>query len=119
MTDFQVLVDKQVLDHQLIDCNGRRCGNVDNLELTGAPGERLVVTAILSGPGEFRTRLPRVGRPLAWFLTRLFGDSVTRTAWSEVSGHEGAIQLHKDAKTYGLGAGDDKVGRLIAKIPGA
>ena len=30
-----VLLDKQVLDHQLLDCHGRRCGNVDDLELDG------------------------------------------------------------------------------------
>jgi hypothetical protein len=119
MSDRDLLVDKQVLDHQLIDCNGRRCGNVDDLELTGGPGERLVVAAILSGPGEFRCRLGRLGRPLAWLLERLFGDGTTRIDWSEVSGHEGHIELRKDAKTYGLGAGDDKAGALIAKIPGS
>jgi hypothetical protein len=119
MTNVHVLVGKQMLDHQLIDCNGRRCGNVDDVELTGAPGEPLVVTAILSGPGAFRSRLPGPGRPLAWLLTRLFGDGVTRIEWSEVSGHEGAIELRKDATTYGLGAGDDKIGSLIAKIPGS
>jgi hypothetical protein len=114
-----VLIGKQVLDHQLLDCNGRRCGNVDDIELEGGPGEPLVVVAILSGPGEFRRRLPRAARPLAWLLERLFGDGVTRIEWSEVSGYKGHIELRKDAKTYGLGAGDDKVGRLIAKIPGA
>ena len=59
MSDDGVLLGKQILDHQLIDCDGRRCGNVDELELAGAPGEALVVVAILSGPGEFRCRLPR------------------------------------------------------------
>lgn len=114
-----VLLDKQVLDHQLLDCNGRRCGNVDDLELSGGPGEPLVVAAILSGPGEFRTRLPRAGRPVAWALERLFGRGVTRIAWSEVSGHEGHIELRQDAGTYGLGAGDDRAGRLIARLPGS
>ena len=114
-----VLLDKQVLDHQLLDCHGRRCGNVDDLELEGRPGEPLVVAAILSGPGEFRTRLGQVGRPVAWLLERLFGRGVTRIEWSEVSGHDGHIELHRDAKTYGLGAGDDRAGALIAKIPGS
>ena len=26
-----------LLDHQLVDCEGRRCGNVDDLELEGLP----------------------------------------------------------------------------------
>ena len=114
-----VLLDKQVLDHQLLDCHGRRCGNVDDLELEGGPGEPLVVAAILSGPGEFQTRLGPVGRPVAWLLERLFGRGVTRIEWSEVSGPDGHIELHRDAKTYGLGAGDDRACALIAKIPGS
>jgi hypothetical protein len=119
MSDDVVLLDKQVLDHQLLDCHGRRCGNVDELELAGAPGEALVVVAILSGPGEFRCRLPRAARPFAWLLERLFGRGVTRVEWSEVSGHEGHIELRGDARSYGLGAGDDRAGALIAKIPGS
>jgi hypothetical protein len=114
-----VLLDKQVLDHQLLDCNDRRCGNVDDLELAGGPGEPLVVAAILSGPGVFRSRLPGPGRVMAWLLERLFGTGVTRIEWSEVSGHEGHIELRQDARTYGLGAGDDRAGALIAKIPGS
>jgi hypothetical protein len=116
----ELLVGKEVLDHQLIDCDGRRCGNVDDLELSGGPGEALVVTAILSGPGVFRDRLPRrVGRPVAWLLERLFGDGVSRIDWSDVSEHEGAIQLRKDAPACGLGSGDDAVGSVIARIPGS
>lgn len=115
-----VLLDKQVLDHQLLDCNGRRCGNVDDLELAGGPGEPLVVAAILSGPGAFRRRLPpRAGRPLAWVLERLFGRGVTRIEWSDVSGHDGHIALRGEAGTYGLGAGDDRAGAWIARIPGS
>lgn len=117
MTDL--LLDKEVVDHQLVDCNGRRCGNVDDLELTGGPGEPLVVAAILSGPGEFRTRLPRVARPLAWLLERLFGRGVTRIEWSEVAAHDGHIDLGKEAGEYGLGAGDDRLGTVIARIPGS
>ena len=39
-----------VLDHQLLDCDGRRCGNVDDLELEGVGGSDPRVVAILSGP---------------------------------------------------------------------
>ncbi len=118
MTDL--LLDKEVVDHQLLDCNGRRCGNVDDLELSGQPGEPLMVAAILSGPGVFRRRLPRhVGRPLAWALERVFGDGVTRIEWSEVKTHDGAVVLRQEASTYGLGAGDDAAGSLIARVPGS
>lgn len=118
MSDAVLLV-KEIVDHQLIDRDGRRCGNVDDLELAGGPGEELVVAAILSGPGMFRQRLPAAGRPLAWLLERLFGRGVTRLPWDEVAGHDGAVKLRKHASDYGLGAGDDVAGRWIARVPGS
>jgi hypothetical protein len=50
----------EVLDHQLIDRDGRLVGKVDDLELTRRDDGRLVVTAILSGPGALGPRLPGV-----------------------------------------------------------
>ena len=44
---------------------------------------------------------------------------VTSIEWSEVSGHEGHIELQQDAGTYGLGAGDDRAGAWIARLPGS
>ena len=61
----------------------------------------------------------RCGRPFAWLLERVFGDGVTRIDWSEVAGHDGAIELRKTAATYGLGAGDRVAGAFIARIPGS
>ena len=68
-----VLLDKELLDHQLLDANGRRCGNVDDLELEESRDGDLVVAAILSGPGLFRDRLPHpvaVYRGRHWFLVQ-------------------------------------------------
>ena len=45
-----------ILDHQLLDSEGRRCGNVDDLEIEGGPGETPRVVAILSGPDVWRSR---------------------------------------------------------------
>jgi hypothetical protein len=114
-----VLLEKEILDHQLIDRDGRRCGNVDDLELAGEPGGELAVVAILSGPGLFRYRLPRAARPLAWLLERAFGTGVTRLEWRQVAGHDGAIALRGHATDYGLAAGDDAAGRWIARLPGS
>src|SRR4030095_16488040 len=51
-----------VLDHQLLDCDGRRCGNVDDLAIEGGPGETARVVAFYSGPGAWRHRSGVVGR---------------------------------------------------------
>ena len=67
MRDAGRVVDAGVtmLDRQVVDCNGRLAGKVDDLEFTepddgGAP----VLTAILSGPGALAHRLG--GRIGAW-----------------------------------------------------
>jgi hypothetical protein len=38
-----------VLDHQLLAGENRRCGKVDDLALEGGPGEEPELTAILCG----------------------------------------------------------------------
>ena len=38
MSDACSTSAKQILDHQLLDWDGRRCGNVDDLELERRPG---------------------------------------------------------------------------------
>jgi sporulation protein YlmC with PRC-barrel domain len=111
---------KAVLDHQLIDRDGRRCGNVDDLELDGDPGSPLRVVAILSGPGTWRQRLPRILRgPLGWPLERLFGTGVSRIDWSDVKRVAAAIELEITAESAGLGRGDDIAANVVKRIPGA
>jgi sporulation protein YlmC with PRC-barrel domain len=88
----------KVLDHQLLDSNGRRCGNVDDLEIEGGPGEEPRVTAIVVG----RRRRAKV-----------------RVPWSEVADIEAGVVLRKSAEEYGLGRGDDRVRPWIEKLPGA
>ena len=52
-------VGLQLLDRQLVDRQGRLVGKVDDLELEGAPGSPLYLSAILSGPGVLAERLGR------------------------------------------------------------
>jgi hypothetical protein len=61
----------RVLDLQLVDVDGRRCGKVDDVELSGEP---LRATALLSGTGTFPDRLPR--RLLPRLARRLVGRFV-------------------------------------------
>lgn len=104
-----------VLDHQLLDCDGRRCGNVDDLAIEGGPGEDAEVVAILSGPGVWPNRARRLGRVAAW----IGGGGRVRVPWSEVETVESHVELKKKATDYGLGAGDDKLRPFIERIPGA
>ena len=105
----------RVMDHQLLDSEERRCGNVDDLALEGGPGETLEVVAILSGPGAWRRRAGRVGRVAAW----LAGGELVRVPWEEVADVGARIKLRKRAATLGLGRWDERLRPYIEKIPGA
>ena len=104
-----------LLDHQLLDCDGRRCGNVDDVAIEGGPGETAQVVAILSGPDVWRARSGLLGRVAA----RLGGGGRVRIPWEEVADVESHVRLKKRAADYGLGRGDDRVRPWIAWIPGA
>jgi sporulation protein YlmC with PRC-barrel domain len=104
-----------VLDHQLLDKEGRRCGNVDDLAIEGGPGEVPEVVAILVGPGYWGQRAGLLGRLAGW----IGGGSRVRVDWSEVEKIDSAVHLRKDATSLGLGAGDDRLRPYFEKIPGA
>lgn len=104
-----------VLDHQLLDSDGRRCGNADDLALEGGPGEKLEVVAILSGPHVWRARAGVIGRIAAWIGR---GGSV-RVPWEDVEKIVSHVKLRKPAAELGLGRGDDRLRPFLEKIPGA
>jgi sporulation protein YlmC with PRC-barrel domain len=104
-----------ILDHQLLDCDGRRCGKVDDLAIEGGPGESAEVVAILSGSTVWRGRGGFLGRVAA----RLGGDRRVRVPWSEVAEVESHVRLKRRAVEYGLGRVDDRLRPWIERIPGA
>jgi sporulation protein YlmC with PRC-barrel domain len=115
-----------LLDRQIIDCNGRLAGKVDDLELTPSrdPGSAPVVTAILVGPGALSRRLG--GRLGAWVESvhaRLHPSSEPGPAvvpFGLVKRVDNAVHLSVDKSELEVGRFEDWARRLvIAKIPGA
>jgi hypothetical protein len=104
-----------LVDHQLLDSEERRCGNVDNLALEGGPEEKLEVVAILSGPGVWRARAGLIGRLASW----IGGGRIVRIPWEEVDAVRAHVKLRKRAQEYRLGRGDDRLRPFVEKIPGA
>jgi sporulation protein YlmC with PRC-barrel domain len=113
MTELDLVLN--VLDHQLLDSEGRRCGNVDDLAIEGGPGEPLRVVAILVGPGYWGQRAGWIGR----LAGRLGGGGRVRVPWEEVAELKSAVILRRPATELGLGRGDDRVRRYLEWIPGA
>ena len=103
-----------VLDHQLLDSEGRRCGNVDDLELEGVQDGSPRVVAILTGPPAWAGR-GRLGRLAA----RLAAGTLVRIHWGEVETIKSGVHLRKRAKELRLGRGDDRARRWVEWIPGS
>lgn len=103
-----------VLDHQLVDCEGRRCGKVDDLELDLDTPEGPRVATLLSGPGARR------GRGLLGRLSAVRSAAPTvEVPWSEVVEVQAGVELSKRASDYGLGVGDDELRPFVERLPGA
>lgn len=115
MSDKQIDIGLHVLDHQLLDKEGRRCGKVDDLAIEGGVGEVPEVVAILCGPGYWPQRAGCIGRIASW----IGGGRRVRIPWSQVAKIDSAIELKQRATELGLGRGDDRLRPYMDKVPGA
>jgi hypothetical protein len=111
----EIYLARNVLDHQLLDKEGRRCGKVDDLAIEGGPGETANVAAILVGPGYWPQRSSWIGRLSGW----IGGSRRIRVRWAEVKCVNSAVELRERATDYGLGRIDDRLQDLVRRIPGA
>lgn len=109
----------RVLDDQLVDVDGRRCGRADDLEFEDELGTPPRLHAILSGSGTWHRRMPRRLRDLGGriFGFGVLGDDVIRVPWEEVGGIGSVIRLRAKASELGLAQGDDRDARFVAKFP--
>jgi len=103
-----------LLDHQLVDREGRNCGNADDLELELDDPAGPRVAAILTGPQAWRSR-GRIARAVAELFPQ---GGVVRVAWEEVERVDASIRLRRRAHELELGEGDRVLGALVGRLPG-
>ena len=106
--DFKLV--SQLLDLPLCDRDGKYCGIVDDVELSGGPGKPLKLTALLVGPGAYDRRLPRWGM---WLVGRLAGDRMTRIAFDEIETIGSAVKLRRPCSELGLGTSERRAALWI------
>jgi sporulation protein YlmC with PRC-barrel domain len=122
MSDHRMDLVYRLLDEQLVDVDGRRCGRVDDLEFSGSVGGPPPQLAfVLSGSGAWHARLPR---PLRSFGARLFGTGTVghdliRVPWEQVEEVATVVRLKGKARDLGLGQGDDRWAPIVGKLPDA
>jgi sporulation protein YlmC with PRC-barrel domain len=114
--DDPIFIAHRLLDEQILDSEGRRCGRVDDLELRGNPPR---VAALLVGNGLYPRRLPRRLRGLARRLSgpERWGANALRVPWEEVDEVDAAIHLRRKAEEVGLGHGDDPEDWMVKRLP--
>lgn len=114
--DEPIFIAHRLLDEQILDCDGKRCGRVDDIELTGNPPR---VTALLVGEGLYPRRLPARLRGLARRLAgpERWGANALRIPWEEVDEIDVAICLRARAEELGLGEGDDPERWMVRRLP--
>jgi sporulation protein YlmC with PRC-barrel domain len=112
----EIFLAHRLLDEQILDSEGRRCGRVDDIELEGTPPR---VTALLVGEGLYPRRLPRLLTPLARRLAgpERWGANALRIPWHEVDRIEAAVHLRGKAEELGRGEGDDPERWLVRRLP--
>jgi sporulation protein YlmC with PRC-barrel domain len=114
--DGPVFVVHRLLDEQIVDSEGRRCGRVDDIEITGNPPR---ITALLVGEGLYPRRMPgrlrRIARRIAG--PEVWGSNALRVPWEEVDELGSAVRLRKQAEELGLGEGDDPERWMVRRLP--
>lgn len=106
----------RLLDEQIVDAYGHRCGRVDDLELQGNPPR---ITALLVGDGLYPRRLPRWLAPLArrWIGPERWGANAVRVPIEEVGEIGVTVKLRGKGEELGLGVADHPERWLVARLP--
>ena len=95
----------QLLDLPLIDCEGRYCGIVDDVEFSGAAGKPAALKALLVGPGAYRGRLPRWA---LWLVAKLAGTHMARVPVDKIESIGALVHLKCRAEQVGLHRVEDR-----------
>ncbi len=109
----EVDIALSVLDHQLVDGDGRNCGKVDDLEIAGLDGGSPEGVEIIVGAKACRSR-GHLGRLAA----RLSGDAV-HVPWPEVDSVTSVVTLKRPCADLRLNRGDERWASLVGKLPGS
>ena len=102
----------ELLDLPIQDKDGRWCGVVDDVELSGSAGKQSRLAALLVGSGAYRGRMP------GWLFAisrALLGDDIVRVPIAEVETISSSVKLKCAAAKLKLGSGDEKARAWIPR----
>jgi sporulation protein YlmC with PRC-barrel domain len=95
-----------VLNHQIEDVDGMRCGRVDDLQLNLMVGKKIEVTHLLVGPGVWTNHFPET---LKLFVQDFLGKEIIRIKIKEIAQIGTSIKLKAKAINTGENLGHEKL----------
>jgi sporulation protein YlmC with PRC-barrel domain len=110
--DGLIKLISELLDLPLYDSEGKYCGVVDDVELTGGAGKDLKLKALLVGPGAYRGRLPGWAM---WLAKLVAGDRLTRVPMEKVRTIGPAVHLECPGRDLGLHRSETAAGKWIPR----
>jgi len=110
--DGTIKLVSELLDLPLTDSDGKYCGIVDDIELSGGPGKELKLKALLVGPGAYEGRLPAWA---LWLVRSAAGDRLTRVPLTKVRTIRATVELECSASDLGLGKSESRASRWIPR----
>jgi sporulation protein YlmC with PRC-barrel domain len=110
--DSPIKLVSELLDLPLVDSEGKYCGIVDDVELSGGAGKALKLKALLVGPGAYAGRLP--GRVM-WLVKRIAGDRLVRVPMDVVRTITDSVHLECPGRDLGLHRSEQAAGRRIPR----
>ena len=108
--DSRIKLVSELLDLPLYDVEGKYCGIVDDIELTGGPGKDLKLKALLVGPGAYKGRLPGWAM---WLVEKIAGNRVTRVPMDKVHSIGAAVHLECSGWQLGLHKSEHRAAEWI------
>jgi sporulation protein YlmC with PRC-barrel domain len=102
----------ELLDLPLLDSDGKYCGIVDDIELTGAAGRAMNVIALLVGPGAYAGRLPKL---MMWLVRTTVGNRIVRVPLAKVRTITSVVHLDCPGSEIGLRKSEARAARWIPR----
>jgi sporulation protein YlmC with PRC-barrel domain len=115
---------RDVMDKQLVDRHGHKCGKVDDIVLELRSGGNPMVREIVTGHGALSSLLPEpIPRAVTWLERHVLGFSTVRPAhvgWEHVERIDVVVRLDLDREKAGLMDTETAIWqRWIDRIPRA
>lgn len=102
----------ELLDLPIQDKDGRWCGIVDDVELSGSAGKEARIAALLVGPGAYDRRMPGW---LYWVVRKVAGDRMARVPIDKVDQIHTVVKLNCRATDVKLHVVENRVRSWVPK----